>query len=190
MKKIIGILKENLSENRINHSLGVARTAFYLASKHLPEKKEKAFLAGIIHDLAREWPEEKYLTYLKNKGYVILPEDLKLPVVLHAPAGAYYAEEILGITDEEILNAISLHTLGAVKMTKLEQIVFLADLIEPGRRFPAKNKILKECFLNLDRGMVLALENTVNYLKGENKLIDPRTILVLNYFREKVANNA
>ncbi|GAV26414.1 metal-dependent phosphohydrolase [Carboxydothermus islandicus] len=190
MKRFLKILQENLSEERLNHSLGVARTAYYLAQKHLPEKKEKAFLAGIIHDIAREWPEERMIAFLKAKGYHITPEDKLNPVVLHAPAGAYFSRDMLGIYDEEIFSAVSRHTLGAVDMTELDMIIFLADLIEPGRSFAQRQNLLIASFQDLKRGMLLALENTVEYLRNKNKTIDSRTLLVLNYFREIVAKKS
>lgn len=190
MKRFLKILQENLSEERISHSLGVARTAYYLAQRHLPEKKEKAFLAGIVHDIAREWPEERMIAFLKAKGYNITPEDKLNPVVLHAPAGAYFLKETFEIYDGEIFNAVSRHTLGAVDMTDLDMIIFLADLIEPGRNFAQRQNLLIASFRDLKRGMLLALENTLEYLTKKNKTVDSRTLLVLNYFREEVAKKS
>ncbi|GAV21706.1 bis(5'-nucleosyl)-tetraphosphatase (symmetrical) YqeK [Carboxydothermus pertinax] len=187
MKRFLQLLQENLSEDRLSHSLGVARTAFYLAKKHLPAKKEKAFLAGIAHDIAREWPAERMIAFLKDKGYDITPEDKLNTVVLHAPAGAYFIRDMLRIYDEEIFNAVSRHTLGAVGMTDLDMIIFLADLIEPGRNFAQRQNLLIVSFQDLKRGMLLALENTLEYLTKKNKTVDSRTTLVLNYFREEVA---
>ena len=56
------------------------------------------------------------------------------PYLLHARVGSYLAKKEYKIEDPEILSAILYHTTGRPGMTLLEQIIFTADYIEPGRK--------------------------------------------------------
>ena len=58
-----------------------------------------------------------------------------MPEILHGPVGAWIAEHEFNITDEDILNAIRFHTTGRAGMSKLEKIIYIADMIEPNRTF-------------------------------------------------------
>ncbi len=53
----------------------------------------------------------------------------------HGLVGADIVQRELAIDDEEILQAIRVHTTGAAKMSLLDKIIYVADYIEPGRDF-------------------------------------------------------
>ncbi len=102
------------------------------------------------------------------------------PILLHAKMGAYFAEHKYGITDPEILEAIRLHSTGAPDMTELDMVVYLADLIEPGRDFDGVEKLRKVCFENLEKAMVKSYANTIEYLLDNKLLIHPDCIFGYN----------
>ncbi len=54
----------------------------------------------------------------------------------HAPVGAIIAASEFNVTDKEVLNAIRYHTTGRAGMSKLEKVIYVADMTEPGRNFP------------------------------------------------------
>ncbi|NLG32251.1 MAG: HD domain-containing protein, partial [Syntrophomonadaceae bacterium] len=109
-----------------------------------------------------------------------------VPDLLHAPVGALLLEKELGITDGEILTAVSNHTLGAPSMGELDKIIFLADMIEPGRDFPGIERLSCLALRNLDEGMLFALEVTIKYCLQEKRILHPRTIETRNYFLLKM----
>lgn len=78
---------------------------------------------------------------IKSEG---LPKDLLCynKELWHAPVGAYLVEKEVGITDPEILQAITYHTSGHEKMTMLDKVIYVADYIEPGRKFPGWRKLV------------------------------------------------
>ena len=139
-------LSENLNEERYSHSLGTAQCAKELALKFGLDP-EKAYIAGLLHDCAKCFSNEKLLEIIKDNLQVEESEMLNYKT-LHAPVSAYYAKKIFGVTDEEILSAIRWHTLGQINMTEFEKIIFLADKIEPNTR----DKSYREEILNILEG--------------------------------------
>ena len=59
-------LEENLSDKRYNHSLGCAQTAQKLA-KLFHQDEQKAYLAGLVHDCAKNFDTVKSLEIIKNE---------------------------------------------------------------------------------------------------------------------------
>ena len=125
-------LKENLSEERYFHTLGTANCAKELADK-FNINPDKAYIAGLLHDCAKCFSNEKLLEIIKEHLQVEESE-MQNYKTLHAPVSAYIAEKEFGVEDKEILSAIRWHTLGKLDMTDFEKIVFLADKIEPNTR--------------------------------------------------------
>ena len=125
-------LRKNLKGSRFIHTLGVEYTSVCLAMKY-EEDLEKAELAGLLHDCAKELPEKKMIKICRNHGEKISKMEFEQPFLLHGKAGACIAKDKFGIEDEVILNAIRYHTTGRPAMTLFEKIVFVADYIEPNR---------------------------------------------------------
>ncbi len=71
-------------------------------------------------------------------------------------------------------------------MSLLEQIVFVADYMEPGRKpIPGLAEIRREAFVDLDRTTLLILSNTLAYLEESTADIDSRTVETLHYYQQK-----
>lgn len=180
-----------LSAKRAKHTISVANEARRLAVLH-NENGDKAYLAGLLHDIAKEFPDEKLISLLDEKGYPTNKyEDINLN---HALASRIIANEVYGVEDEEVLFAIENHTFGRVGMSKLEMIVSIADVIEPERKFKG---LFKE---NIDKVKELAensildayifkLESLITDFKKQNKTIDPNTILIYEDLLRKGKND-
>lgn len=126
-------IKSRLSEEKYLHSLGAEETARELAVE-LSADVDKAVLAALLHDNAKDIPYEEALQIIKENNFNI-DESVKYNTkIVHAYLGACLAQKELGINDEEILNAIRFHTTGRPDMSVLEKIVFLADKIEANTR--------------------------------------------------------
>ena len=131
---ILNWLSENLSEKRYKHSLGAALCAQKLA-KIYNQDENKAYLAGLVHDCAKNQDDFKLMEIIKNEiktGF--LNSELKNPKTYHAIVGAHFVKEIFEINDNEIINAVRNHTIGSINMTLFDKIIFLADKIEPNTR--------------------------------------------------------
>ncbi len=163
-KKIYKAVKEKLSKKRWEHTKGVIKAAKELATYYGADV-EKAMLAALLHDCCKEEPNEKLREILMAQCDAYSDAKfLDYPSLLHGPAGALYAELEFGITDEEILEAIRVHTVGKAQMSLLDKIVFLADYIEPNRDFPGVEDLRKEAKENIDAAVLMAYDNTIAHL--------------------------
>ena len=119
-----------LGEKRLLHTLNVGYLSTHLAELYGADK-DKALIAGALHDCAKELPIEQQLEMAKRYSGDLFTEKK----IIHSSAGATFAKEELGIDDREILDAICYHTTGRGGITVLEKIVYLADKIEPARNY-------------------------------------------------------
>ena len=165
-----------LKPSRRKHTLGVALTAAKYAAKYkLPERK--VILAAALHDVAKNMP----LTAPELAGFA-LPEEVPAPV-LHQYAGAYVAEHSLGIDDEDVLNAVRYHTSGRPNMSDLEKLIFLSDMLEPGRDFKGIEKLRRALENDLNECMYLSLKHELKYLKRGGGTIYPLTFKAYEYYK-------
>lgn len=181
---IIGELTKRLSAKRLSHSIGVSQTAESLAVR-FGCNKEKARLAGLLHDLAREVPVNELLQRAQAFGIVVCDIEQAEPVLLHAPLAAKMAQAEFGIDDAEIMQAIILHTTGGLNMTRLDKIIYLADVIEPSRSFKGIDKIRQVAHTDLDEALLLALDQSICYIVKRRGLIHPATIVARNEILRK-----
>lgn len=168
----------NLSESRFQHCLRVEETAIKLAELNHADV-ERAAIAGLVHDYAKQLPDEVFIEAIHEAGF-----DPKLlqygNAIWHGVVGAYFIERDLGIHDETILNAVRRHTIGAPEMTVIDQILFVADFIEPGRDFPGVVQARETAFADLAAGVRFEILNTLTFLIEGQKKIYPKTIDTYN----------
>ena len=177
-------VKKELSKERYQHTLGVAYTASCLAMRY-GEDMERAYLAGLLHDNAKQIPDDEKVTLAKKLGMPISEAEKKNPSLLHAKLGAYYAESRFDITDPGILSAILFHTTGRPDMDLLEKIIFVADYIEPNRdRAKNLSELRALAFKDLDRAVLRIAEDTMTYVSMKDGVaMDPRTAEVVEYYK-------
>lgn len=161
-------LKVVLPLKRYEHTLGVRYTAASLAMCHGVDVY-KAQLAGLLHDCAKSYSEEKLLSMAGEYRLSVSDAERVSPYLLHAKVGAYLAEHIYGVEDTEVLKAICYHTTGRPAMTQLEKIIFIADYIEPNRKeIIGLLESRRLAFEDLDYAMYYILENTLQYLEKKS----------------------
>lgn len=187
--KILEWLKNNLNEKRYIHTLGTADCAKELA-KQFKLNQDKAYLAGLLHDCAKCFPNEKLLDIIHKHLDVEKCEMLNYKT-LHAPVSAYIAETEFKITDKEILSAIRWHTLGKLDMTDFEKIVFIADKIEPNTRdeeYSAKIRDLLSEENGLNKALLKCYKETIKSLVKRDLKICLLTIKIYNKLQDLVQN--
>ncbi|MBP3038939.1 bis(5'-nucleosyl)-tetraphosphatase (symmetrical) YqeK [Bacillaceae bacterium Marseille-Q3522] len=172
------LVKDQLTEARYKHTIGVMETAVLLADR-FGENEKKAELAAIFHDYAKYRPKEELAKIIKEQrlGDELLTYNSEL---WHAPAGAYLVEKEAGIHDEAVLSAIRYHTSGRPQMTILEQIIYLADYIEPGRQFPGVEEVRTLAKSDLQQAMLAAITNSIIYLLKKQVPVFPATFKTYN----------
>ena len=177
-EEALACVKEQLTEQRYIHTVGVMETAVKLAERFGADLK-KAEIAAIFHDYAKFRPKEEMKQIILDGGGPL--EVLNFHHELwHAPAGAALVKPEVGITDEDILSAIRFHTSGRPNMTLLEKVVYVADYIEPGRRFPGVEEVRTLAEEDLDSALIQALKNTITFLISKNQAVYPETVATYN----------
>ena len=155
-------LEENLVKGRYLHTLGVVETAKSLAKIYGVDIK-KAEIAALAHDIAKNWSPQDLLEVIDKNNINLV------------------AREHFEIEDEEILSAIRWHTTGKENMSKLDKIIYLADMIEPSRDFSGVEELRNDSKDDLDKAMLNALTHTIKYLLEKGCLIDINTVKARNY---------
>ena len=178
-------MKEMLPQRRYKHSLNVSNCAIKLSEIYNYDK-DKACLAGIIHDCAKYLTTEEveyYVDKYKIKLDCLEKENLALS---HSVIGSYIAKYELKIEDEDIINAVKYHTTGKENMTLLEKIIYMADLIEEDRDFPSVNLLRELTYSgNLDEALLISFNNTIKFVIENKQLIHPRTVEARNYLMQQ-----
>lgn len=171
-----------LKEKRIAHVDGVERLSAALARAY-GEDEYSARLAAMFHDCAKRLSLEEQLEICKRYGYE--PDELERgsESLLHSKAGALIARYEL-VLPAEITEAIKWHTTGKEDMTKLEKIIYLADMIEPTRDFPGVQDIRREAARDLDSAVVMALERTIEHCRERGYSVHPNSQKALDFLKK------
>lgn len=175
-------LRRTLSLHRFNHSVRVGELAARLGKLHGWDPA-RARLAGLLHDCVKEWNTGKLKKYVK-KHHLPIP-DLKLiletsPNMLHAYVGADFVRRKGWIKRSGDVNAIRSHTLGSKKMSLEEKILYIADMAEPGRPYPAARSVRFLAKKNIDAAFREALAHKIGHQLRKGKPLFPHAIHVWN----------
>jgi predicted HD superfamily hydrolase involved in NAD metabolism len=179
-------VRELLSRERYEHTLGVCDTAESLAGQYGCDVGKVAKTA-LLHDIARDFSQDEMQRVIRqDEPDAVFSETFQHePLLLHARAGAAVARNQFGIDDREILRGIELHTTGGPGMGLLERIIFVADFIEPGRTMSSVKRARQLARENLETAMLYILKLVLNYLlDGERCIltdsIDAYNEIILN----------
>lgn len=169
-------LAAKLKPARYQHSVAVSKTAVRLAGKY-DVSEEKAYLAGLLHDCGRAFPTSDLLEIAQKRDISVSCIEAATPLLLHAYIGAEILPEVYGIKDPEIQQAVWRHTVGGPNMTSLDKIIYLADMIEPNRKYPGVEELrhLAEGD-SLDKAILLAFDQSIAFVLSRGSLIHPYTV--------------
>ncbi len=172
--KYAQFIKKSLPLKRLVHTANVTVCALYKA-KELGLDKQKVQVAAMLHDWA------KYMDHTLIGGFE-LPVDVPAPVV-HAFLGAYVAQTTLGITDNEVLDAIRYHTSGRANMSTLEKLIFVADMVEDGRTYEGVDKLRKLYYTDdFDKCFKECLAEELKHLLAKKQYVYKETLNASEYY--------
>ena len=176
--ELLAKVKNSVSNKRYRHILGVEQAAVKIAKLNNFDI-EKASIAALVHDYAKERSAEEFKQVIVDKN---LDADLLNwnNYLWHGVVGAEIIKDELHIENEEILNAVRRHTVGAENMTILDKIVYVADYVENGRVFPDVNIARTLAYSNLDDAVAFETKHTLEYLISTNGVVYPDAILTYN----------
>lgn len=186
----IEVISKMLTPKRFAHSLNVADQAVFLAKRY-GEDEEKAYIAGVLHDICKNMPHEEQLQWMEKSAIILDNNLLSQPPVWHGFAGAVYLQQVLKIEDEDILNAVRYHTVAREHMSKLEQIIYLADLTSCERSYPDVDRMREIVTHSLHEGMREALIFAVTNQASKHLPLCMDTCLAYNeYIKEEPSENS
>lgn len=178
-----------VSPSRFLHSRNVALLSADLCV-HFGLDSHRGYLAGMIHDICKSFSSKELTDIIKRNGGKISEMEKKKPSILHAPAGAFFLREKFNIQDEDILEAVRVHTIGAKYMGQLAKIVFIADKIEVTR--PTVRPIIREMCqhmpadISLNELFSLILNETVDFMLSKNIDISQETLRLLDAMQRRM----
>ena len=163
-----------LKHKRIPHVLGAEQEAIRLAERYGADV-EKARVAALLHDCTKKLLMDDQKALCAHYDIQLDEMESWALKLLHSKTGAAIARDVFGV-DDEIYSAIFYHTTGRPHMTLLEKVIYLADYIEPSRDFPGVEELRKACYEDLDQGLLMGLEMTVEEMTAMGNPVHPATL--------------
>ncbi len=176
-------IQKNYSEKRKAHTLQVEITGVKLGLLYGGDI-EKIRTAALFHDICRGMGNDQLNQYIKEFG--LSEKYLDNPDLAHGKVGAELMVRDFGIDDEDILNAVRYHTTSRKGMSLLEKIIYLADVIEPGRNYAGVEELRELAFIDLDKAILASLDQSISFVKEKGYDLDNNTVEAKNYIKEKI----
>ncbi len=162
--KLRQFVASKVKDSRYKHTVGVVSTAKKLAIRYDVDLK-KTEIAAWFHDAFRDAGNLE-----------------------HGPIAAKKIQEIFGVNDPEIIEAIKNHTTGHPNMSKLEKIIYIADSLEPGRDFPYVDELRKIMYVDLDRCLYELMIHTREYVLSIGANFADISNLAIKELKEKLGS--
>lgn len=172
-----------IKPERMAHVLGCRDMALELA-KRWGADPEKAQRAALLHDITKALDGTPQLTLCRGLGILLDDFSINHPKTLHAFTGSLVAERIFG-EKSDVVQAIASHTTGKPGMNTLEQIIYIADMMEMTRTYPGVEKLRSLAFSDLEAAVKLGISNTIEILKARGEDIHPDGQATLEWFNER-----
>ena len=176
------MVRRTLSPKRFQHTMNVKKLAVRMA-QHYGVDTEKAALAAVLHDSAKELPRTELLQIMQDNAIIKKGTQNRPEPVWHGICAAILAKTQWNVQDEEILSAIACHTTGKENMNKLDKILFLADMTSAERDYPGVEELRSLEMQNLDKAMIQALKMTISFVEQKNAIADPESAKALAWLQ-------
>ena len=176
-------LKAHLKIKRYLHSKNVAELAAALSDIY-NINVETAVRAGILHDAGKGFSGSELIELCrKHKIKVPFFEDIcrQEPSLLHSYVSAWLAKHEFNVKDKDILNAITEHTLGSLKMSVLSKMLFVADISSKDRKYKDAFVIRNLALQDLDAALLYAANRKLLFTIDSQKWLCPLGIDLWNH---------
>lgn len=191
-------VKSRLGEDRYTHTLGVEATAVQIADFCLPAARSAIAAAALLHDIAKEMTDTE-LTEILKACPLLAEEDMRSHKLYHAFAAPYIIKrDFPKFATEEILSAVFNHTSGSDGMSLFDEIIFVADYVEPNRKYreciEARERLFSELCAASSERSILALheaalreiESTEHALRTKGLSLNSRTEKAKDFVKREI----
>ncbi|HAG12438.1 MAG TPA: phosphohydrolase [Ruminococcus sp.] len=189
VRALTALLKARLSKKRFTHSVNVARAAFALAERWDADP-QKAYLAGLLHDCCKELPFPEQESLMRQGPFPVSDTEWLCKPVWHGIAAASYMYTELGIDDMDVLGAARWHTVGHANMTRLEEIVYMADLISADRTYHDVDRFRKMAQTDLEKALLCAFEYAISSVLKKETPLPVSTVEAYNDYLARIASRS
>lgn len=183
-RRMKALLKDRVSPRRFEHSKGVAKTAKRLARVYGYHDVAQARMAGLVHDWDKNFVGDEARARVAEVGADVDPFVVdSMPWLLHGPTGACALRAEFPELGEEVFRAVEVHTSAAVDMGELDMIVYVADLIEPGRMFQDVDEVRQAVGkASLEDLFYMSFKCVFSFLVSHDRTIHPSTVEIWNHY--------
>ena len=174
---------------RFVHSISVGHCAETLAQVYGADMFS-ARVAGILHDWEKLLSDADTLELAERFRIQVEVPYQKIVGLLHGPLAAKTLPAIYPWLSNEILSAIQKHTAGDRQMSKLDKILYVADLIEPLRPNFTAVEESRNVYLrggSLDELYESAFCNVMMYVISSRRYLYPNSIALYNEMIEQTS---
>jgi predicted HD superfamily hydrolase involved in NAD metabolism len=177
-EEFLAVLRANLTPGRLDHSLEGMVVMDRLAQVYGLDR-EKALTAGLLHDVVKDFSDERLLAMAAEAGLPLDDPIERHPLYLHGPVGAVYLQRELRIEDREILDAIYTHGFavnGSDFHAPFSWCLRFADILAPSRSWKDFHAQLGPVVYagRLADGALMALEWVIQLFTRLGNPIHPR----------------
>ncbi len=181
IENVKDFLKKRLSQKRYEHSLNVADECKKLAIEY-NEDVDKAYFTGLVHDICKELPNEQLKQAALDSNLVMTKAEIETKALWHAVAGAGFVRDEMNISDPDIINAVRFHTIARAGMSRLEEIVYIGDLISTDRNYKDVKKMRKLAYQNLEKTMLEAIIFSIESVLDKKGMVPEYTMQAYNQY--------
>lgn len=178
LEKLKKYLSVSVCKERYDHSMRTAQTAKNLCLR-FGEDAELGEIAGVAHDICKEMKSDLLLNLVSVSEYEISQIEKDKPSLLHGKAASVLLKNDFGVSNKDLLEAVSNHVFGKPKMCNLAKILYVADKSEPGRPYVNQEYLEKLQKMSLNELVEYVLENNIAYLTKKGKAISKETYELL-----------
>jgi len=182
-RNVENFARETLSIERFLHSRNTALLAFDLCRRFNLDTG-KGYFAGIAHDLAKQLDNDSMLKLARRDGKKITALEEKYPNIMHGRAATVLMRERFGIINEDILEAVALHTSGSADMGPLAKVIYIADKTEVTRviELPMREALDREN--DLDKILYAVVKKTAAKLQAKERTMSDDAVKLLNKLKD------
>jgi nicotinate-nucleotide adenylyltransferase len=187
--KIEEAARESLGLERFLHSRNTALFAYDLCRKFNVEYPtllpDLGYLAGIAHDLGKRLSDKEHLKIARQDGRELSRLEKEKPQLLHGWSSAAILRERFRVYNDDVMEAVALHTSGGENMGPLAKIVYIADKLEVSREKidPAfRTQVYNGTCL--DAIFSAVLDQTVSFLRNKKLQLSGETLRLLKKMEE------
>ena len=168
------LVRSRLSDNRYEHTLNAKKIAVRLAKRYRVAE-DHAALAALLHAPANEISKADMRELTRQYPPPADGGEGRPAPVCHGLRTANPPRPPQRLAHCAILSAIACHTAGKAGMSKLDKVVYLADMTSKERDWPGVGKLRKLEMKDLDAAMLAALKQTNEFVLSQGKPLDPQS---------------